>query len=72
MKLIDDLVDFIRGRGYVLDFSDSTFSDFFTSELDVDIDDPIYAEHGGSKGMGDSEFSTTFATLHSRIFRQLG
>lgn len=50
MKLIDDLVDFIRGRGYVLDFSDSTFSDFFTSELDVDIDDPIYAEHGGSKG----------------------
>jgi hypothetical protein len=34
----------------VLDFSDSSFSEFFAAELDVDIDDPIYAEHGGSKG----------------------
>jgi len=34
----------------VLDFSDTTFADFFASELDIDIDDPIYAEHGGSKG----------------------
>lgn len=50
MRLVDDLVDFIRGRGYVLDFSDSSFVDFFASELDVDIDDPAYAEHGGSKG----------------------
>lgn len=50
LKLIDDLVDFVRGRGYVLDFSDQTFSDFFAGELDVDIDDPIYAENGGSKG----------------------
>lgn len=34
----------------MLDFSDSSFSQFFAAELDVDIDDPIYAEHGGSKG----------------------
>lgn len=34
----------------MLDFSDSSFSEFFAAELDVDIDDPIYAEHGGSKG----------------------
>lgn len=47
---MDDLVDFVRGRGYVLDFSDPSFTDFFASELDVDIDDPVYAEHGGSKG----------------------
>ncbi|MGN8113972.1 restriction endonuclease [Labrys sp. 22185] len=47
---MDDLVEFVRGRGYVLDFSDSSFSEFFAAELDVDIDDPIYAEHGGSKG----------------------
>lgn len=40
----------MRGRGYVLDFSDPSFSDFFAAELDVDIDDPIYAENGGSKG----------------------
>lgn len=40
----------MRGRGYVLDFSDPSFSDFFAAELDIDIDDPIYAENGGSKG----------------------
>lgn len=43
-------MDFIRGRGYVLDFSDSSFAAFFASELDVDIDDPTYADQGGSKG----------------------
>lgn len=50
MRLVDDLVDFIRGRGYVLDFSDSSFAAFFASELDIDIDDPVYAQQGGSKG----------------------
>jgi hypothetical protein len=43
-------VDFIRGRGFVLDFSDANFAEFFASELKVNIDDPQYAEHGGSKG----------------------
>ena len=53
LMVVDDLVDFIRGRGYVLDFSDQSFSQFFANELDVDIDDPIYAIYavnGGSKG----------------------
>lgn len=50
MRLIDDLVDFVRGPGFVLDFSDTSFSDFFVSELKVDIDDPKYAANGGSKG----------------------
>jgi hypothetical protein len=48
--LVDDLVDFVRGRGFVLNFSDASFSEFFASELKVNIDDPKYAEHGGSKG----------------------
>jgi hypothetical protein len=34
----------------VLDFSDTSFSDFFASELKVNIDDPRYAANGGSKG----------------------
>jgi hypothetical protein len=34
----------------VLDFSDTSFADFFASELKVDIDDPKYAVNGGSKG----------------------
>lgn len=50
LGVVDDLVDFIRGRGYVLNFSDSSFSHFFATELDVDIDDPSYSDFGGSKG----------------------
>lgn len=34
----------------MLDFSDTRFSEFFASELDVDIDAPKYAANGGSKG----------------------
>jgi hypothetical protein len=50
LRVIADVVEFVRGPGCVLDFSDSSFSDFFASELNVNIDDPIYAEQGGSKG----------------------
>ena len=34
----------------MLDFSDRSFSDFFASELEIDIDDPKYEANGGSKG----------------------
>ena len=34
----------------MLDFSDTSFADFFASELKVNIDDPKYAANGGSKG----------------------
>lgn len=44
------LVDFIRGAGYVLDFSDRSFSAFFATELNVDIYHVAYAENGSSKG----------------------
>ena len=50
MRLVDDLVDFVRGPGFVLDFSDAGFADFFAAELKVDIDDARYALRGGSKG----------------------
>ena len=48
--VLDRLIDFIRGRGYVLDFSDRSFAEFFASELDIDIDDPRFSPNGGSKG----------------------
>ena len=48
MLFLDQL--FEMGSGYVLNFSNLTFSRFFAEELNVDIDDPVYAEHGGSKG----------------------
>jgi hypothetical protein len=47
MKLIDDL--FEMGSGYVLDFTDRTFSDFFNSDLRINIDDARFAANGNSK-----------------------
>lgn len=48
MVFLDDL--FEMNGGYVLNFSDRTFTRFFAEELQVDIDDPVYSENGGSKG----------------------
>ncbi len=47
MRLIDDL--FGMGGGYVLDFSDRTFAEFFADELNVGIDDPKFEVEGTSK-----------------------
>lgn len=48
MLFLDEL--FEMGNGYVLNFSDKTMSRFFAEELNVDINDPAYAEYGTSKG----------------------
>lgn len=48
MLFLDDL--FEMGSGYVLNLSNPAFSRFFAEELNVDIDDPMYAENGTSKG----------------------
>jgi Restriction endonuclease len=47
MLLLDDI--FEMGGGYVLNFSDRTFAQFFAEELNVDINDPLYSRNGGSK-----------------------
>jgi hypothetical protein len=47
MRLIEDL--FEMGGGYVLDFSNDTFADFFQDELRIDIYSPSYAGDGTSK-----------------------
>lgn len=48
LSLIDEV---FRGgeKGYVLNFSNQTFSDFFSRELDIDIDAAQYAADGNSK-----------------------
>jgi hypothetical protein len=48
MMFLDDV--FQMGGGYVLNFSDRTFAQFFAEELNIDIDDPTYARNGTSKG----------------------
>ncbi len=40
---------FEMGSGYVLNFSDRTFAEFFENELSVNIDDPKYRLNGVSK-----------------------
>lgn len=49
LSLVDEI---FRGgeKGYVLDFSNRTFADFFAREFDIDIDAPTYAVDGTSKG----------------------
>src|SRR6266699_505241 len=49
MQVIDDLFQPPGKPGYVLDFSDRTFAIFFGQELNVEIDDPVYAADGTSK-----------------------
>jgi hypothetical protein len=50
LSAVSTLVDFLKGPGYVLDFSDRTFSQFFGSEFNIDIDDLRYSDMGSSKG----------------------
>ena len=47
MPIIDRV--FGMQSGYVLDFSNRTFAEFFHDELDVDIDNPCWSPQGGSK-----------------------
>lgn len=48
MKLVDEL--FGMSSGYVLDFDNKSYAEFFRSEVGVDIYDAAYADDGGSKG----------------------
>ena len=47
MLVIDNV--FGMGDGYVLNFSNRTFSEFFAEELGVDIDQPRWSVDGTSK-----------------------
>ena len=48
MMFLNDI--FEMNSGYVLDFSDKTFAQFFAEELNIDINDLVYAQTGNSKG----------------------
>lgn len=48
LKLVDDL--FGISSGWVLDFTNATFDDFFRREVGIDIYDDAYASGSGSKG----------------------
>ena len=46
-RMIDEAFD--MHQGYVLDFSNMTFEDYFDAEFGIDIYDKAYAIHGHSK-----------------------
>lgn len=47
--IVDDVFASERGRGYVLDFSDRTFAEFFRDEFRIDINAARYQANGTSK-----------------------
>lgn len=69
MLFLDELFD--MGSGYVLDFSDRTFAQFFAEELNVDIDQDVYAKNGTSKArrlrcfLQTVDKATVVRTLHT-------
>ena len=50
LELIDELMSFPRGRGFVVGLSDVRFAEFFKDQINIDIDDPKWAVEGSSKG----------------------
>lgn len=70
-SLIDEVFRGDSGKGWVLDFSNRTFSDFFARELSVDIDAPQYAKDGDSRGkrfrcfLGQVDDKTAAETLRA-------
>lgn len=47
IRIVDNAFD--MQSGYVLDFSDKTFAEFFDAEFGIDIDDDKYYANGSSK-----------------------
>src|ERR1051325_4184555 len=71
MRLIDDL--FGMGGGYVLDFSDRTFAEFFSDELDIDIDHPEFSVEGTSKAKRLRYFlRTSDSSTRVRVLKHYG
>lgn len=69
--LIKRYVSHPKGRGYVADFNDQTFSTWFRDTWEVDIDDPKYENDGTSKGnrlisfCRQSDETTVYRVLNS-------
>lgn len=49
MRFLDQVFERPGEAGYLLDFSNRTFSEFFNNELNVKIDDPAFQQSGTSK-----------------------
>jgi hypothetical protein len=73
IRIIDDAL--AMGSGYVLNFSDRTFSEFFEDEFRIDIDDQRYRTRGTSKAnrlrsFVDQEDEYTVARVLRRLWQE--
>lgn len=72
IRAIEEAMGYPRGYGYVLDFSDKTFQEFFEDEFGVDIYAPANRTNGDSKRNCLSTFlSLTDVTTALRVLRAL-
>lgn len=72
ISLIEDFVAWPRGRGYVLDYSDRTFEEFFEDEFQVKIYAPDYQDRGISKRNHLISFCLKEpASIVARVLRRL-
>jgi len=69
MLLLDDI--FEMGSGYVLNFSDRTFAQFFAEELSINIDEPKYSAGGTSKGKRLHFLQTTDKATAAKALKAL-
>lgn len=70
MRAIDNA--FEMHSGYVLDFSDRTFAEYFDGEFGIDIADPKYASNGSSKAKRLRAFIELEAShLVAKVLRSL-
>lgn len=70
--IIDEVLSSSRGTGYILDFTDRTFKEFFREKLGVNIEDTQFANSGSSKGKRLRSFITSESgSLVGRALREL-
>jgi len=72
LSTLEEALNTGQGAGYVLDFSDRTFSIYFDEEFGIDIDDEKYKSDGTSKGKRLRSFIMIEpANIVSRVLRSL-
>jgi hypothetical protein len=63
--VIDEAMNTGQGAGYVLEFSDRTFTRYFDEEFGIDIDDDRYRVNGTSKGKRLRAFLNQSEPIHA-------
>ena len=72
VETIDEAMNTGNGAGYVLNFSDRTYSAYFQDEFGIDIDQDRYRSAGSSKGKRLRTFLTVEdGSLAARVLRSL-